>query len=272
MVLPRGLSKPQALVFIVFIWMSAIAITLSWWFVFQVVTLQGPLPFCYEAWPSPTSDRIYFLSVHLLACFTIPVFLITILNGIVWHKVSTRPLISHSPSSSTTPSSVYLLHRKTKYRVLKMLSFLTLAFVLSWLPLYVIMTRIKFFGLPNKTDAPVDHYVFQVLIPIAQLLGSTNSCLNPILYAFLNKKFRTSLNLLVRSCFSRFSKEASSQAHIPLVSPNNAATKRTQRAVNGGHQAVVHTTVEITRRKIKSSSVSSTNTVQTHTEFICTNL
>lgn len=182
----RCLSKSKALAIIVLIWTAAIAIPIPWWFVFQLVSLPGPVPLCYEAWSNPISDRIYFLSVHFLGCFSIP--LIIILNGIVWHNVNTRPIIPNNWSVPTTLNSVQLVHETTKVRVLRKLSVLTLALFLSWLPFYVVMTRLKFFGHSNKIESPVNHYVFQVImIPIAQLLGSTNSCLNPGLYAFLKE-------------------------------------------------------------------------------------
>lgn len=35
--------------------------------------------------------------------------------------------------------------------------------------------------------------------PIAQWLGSSNSCINPILYAFFNKKYRRGFAAIIRS-------------------------------------------------------------------------
>lgn len=41
--------------------------------------------------------------------------------------------------------------------------------------------------------------VITLMIPIAQWLGSSNSCINPILYAFFNNKFRRGFVAIVRS-------------------------------------------------------------------------
>lgn len=40
---------------------------------------------------------------------------------------------------------------------------------------------------------------FQVGTPIAQWLGSSNSCINPILYAFFNNKYRRGFIAIIRS-------------------------------------------------------------------------
>jgi hypothetical protein len=41
--------------------------------------------------------------------------------------------------------------------------------------------------------------LLQVATPIAQWLGSSNSCINPILYAFFNKKYRKGFVAIIRS-------------------------------------------------------------------------
>lgn len=39
----------------------------------------------------------------------------------------------------------------------------------------------------------------QIVTPIAQWLGSSNSCINPCLYAFFNKKYRRGFAAIIRS-------------------------------------------------------------------------
>lgn len=38
------------------------------------------------------------------------------------------------------------------------------------------------------------------VLPVAQWLGAANSCINPILYAFMNRKFRAGFWHLFRTC------------------------------------------------------------------------
>jgi len=87
------------------------------------------------------------------------------------------------------------MHKKARHGVLKMLGVVTLAFLISWLPLYVIVMRMKF-------GESISDYEFNLLnfsMPFAQWLGSTNSCINPVLYAFLNNKFREMFKSLLPS-------------------------------------------------------------------------
>lgn len=59
-------------------------------------------------------------------------------------------------------------------------------FALSWLPLYVIQIYVKFFKVTESAGRIIGN-----VVPIAQWLGTgLNSCINPLIYSFLNMKFR----------------------------------------------------------------------------------
>lgn len=76
---------------------------------------------------------------------------------------------------------------RSKMKVIKMLLLVVVLFAMSWLPLYAILTRVKFGPPPSDWE----DQLIRTIIPMAQCLGSSNSCINPILYAFFNKKYRT---------------------------------------------------------------------------------
>lgn len=72
-----------------------------------------------------------------------------------------------------------------------------ITFALSWLPLYTIFCVVKFWDYllyDEKTQSIVN-----LILPVAQWLGASNSCINPIVYAYMNRKFR--LSFLVNFTF-----------------------------------------------------------------------
>lgn len=73
-----------------------------------------------------------------------------------------------------------------------MLLVVVLMFALSWLPLYVIFSRIKFGG--SLSDLEVE--IIDIGAPLAQWLANGVSALNPLIYAFLNVKFRRAFTSL----------------------------------------------------------------------------
>lgn len=79
---------------------------------------------------------------------------------------------------------------------MKMLFVVVIIFMLSWLPLYAIFIRIK---LGNEKIDEWEDCLLGYVTPMAQWLGSSNSCINPILYAFFNEKYRRGFRAIFES-------------------------------------------------------------------------
>ncbi|XP_013102044.1 neuropeptide SIFamide receptor isoform X2 [Stomoxys calcitrans] len=198
----RQLSKSRARFMILCIWIIAFGTTIPWALYFDLVPAAEAFPaapdmyLCQEVWPPGTSGNLYFLLAHLLACYVLPMVLITLCYVLIWIKVSTRSI-----PGDTKDAQMDRMQQKSKVKVIKMLVAVVILFVLSWLPLYVIFARIKFGGEISMEESEILNKV----TPFAQWLGSSNSCINPILYAFFNKKYRRGFAAIIksRSCCGR---------------------------------------------------------------------
>lgn len=77
-----------------------------------------------------------------------------------------------------------------------MLVVVVIIFMLSWLPLYAIFIRIK---LGNEQMEPWEGVLLAYATPVAQWLGASNSCINPVLYAYFNQKYRRGFRAIIKS-------------------------------------------------------------------------
>uniref|UniRef100_A0A1A9WY07 G-protein coupled receptors family 1 profile domain-containing protein n=1 Tax=Glossina brevipalpis TaxID=37001 RepID=A0A1A9WY07_9MUSC len=179
----RQLSKSRARFMILCIWIIAFGSTIPWALYFDLVPTAEAYPLapdmylCQEVWPPGTNGNLYFLLAHLLACYVLPMFLITLCYVLIWIKVSTRSI-----PGDTKDAQMDRMQQKSKVKVVKMLVAVVILFI-----------SIEESEILNKVT------------PFAQWLGSSNSCINPILYAFFNKKYRRGFAAIIksRSCCGR---------------------------------------------------------------------
>lgn len=175
------------------IWIIALGSTIPWALFFDLVEAFEDVPdikICVEVWPPGTNGTLYFILANLIACYILPMLLISLCYFLIWMKVWRRSI-----PGDTKDAQMDRMQQKSKVKVVKMLVAVVILFVLSWLPLYVIFARIKF-GPPMTSE---EEEIFQIATPIAQWLGSSNSCINPVLYAFFNKKYRRGFAAIVKS-------------------------------------------------------------------------
>ncbi|XP_054726758.1 neuropeptide SIFamide receptor [Anastrepha obliqua] len=198
----KQMTKSRARFMILCIWLIALGSTIPWVLFFELVPAAESFPaapnlyLCQEVWPPGTNGNLYFLLAHLVACYLLPMSLITLCYVLIWIKVSTRSIPGDSKDAQMDR-----MQQKSKVKVIKMLVAVVILFILSWLPLYVIFARIKFGGEISVEESEILNKV----TPFAQWLGSSNSCINPILYAFFNKKYRRGFAAIMqsRSCCGR---------------------------------------------------------------------
>jgi hypothetical protein len=105
----------------------------------------------------------------------------------VWYRRIPCETTSSPQLKDQHPSTMSQLHR-SKVRALRMLLAVVTAFALAWLPLYLTFGILKL-GPAKLSDEQSEFW--DIIVPIVQWLGSSNSCVNPILYHFLDPRFRS---------------------------------------------------------------------------------
>ena len=149
---------------------------------------------CGQFWPFEDLERGFFLGAIFLTCYTLPLILISVCYLLIGCKVWHR----NAPGVNSSNNVIY----RSKVKALKMLIVVVVLFSLSWLPLYAVHLRI-YFGKPMVGETMEFTIVSHVVVPIVQWLGSSNSCVNPVIYCFFSKKFRHGFKRLVKCASGR---------------------------------------------------------------------
>ncbi|XP_073972948.1 neuropeptide SIFamide receptor-like [Rhodnius prolixus] len=187
------ITTRRARLMILVIWVVALTTTIPWALFFDLVVIFTDNPevkVCSEVWPEYLNGSLYFLIANLLFCYILPMILISMCYVLIWIKVCKR----HIPSDSKD-AQMERMQQKSKVKVVKMLVVVVILFVLSWLPLYLIFARIKLGGEISGWEEDM----LPMATPVAQWLGASNSCINPILYAFFNNKYRRGFAAILKS-------------------------------------------------------------------------
>lgn len=183
----RQISLRACRVVIGLIWVFSLTITLPWTFFFRLMPMltdsETTLQVCREDWPTESMGVLYFVVANLVICYLLPLCVITLCYIFIWLKVWRR-----RPLGEAHDFGVENIIQRSKVKVAKMLLVVVVVFAISWLPLYAIFARLKI-GEP-LADGSLEQSLIEVAAPVAQWLGASNSCINPILYAFFNSKFR----------------------------------------------------------------------------------
>ena len=183
----RRVSNTQtALKLIIVIWIVSMAI-MSPLLVMKkvdVITLipGEPLYLCNEVWPSNIHRQIYDV-IQFVFVYVTPGFAICCCYGLIGRELFREDKNLHR-SESATSQGVGRTVMNSRKRVAKMLVVLAALFAFCWLPYYIVSLYLDFHG----NEEP-----FLVILPFTILLGHANSAINPILYFYSSKSFRTYL-------------------------------------------------------------------------------
>ncbi|KAL3877071.1 hypothetical protein ACJMK2_034828 [Sinanodonta woodiana] len=122
--------------------------------------------------------------------YVLPLALVCLLYGLMLKRL----LYGIVPGGSQRAESI-----RSKKRVTKMIVIVVVIFALCWLPIQIIFI-LQAFG-PYSTEIPTVAAQFA-----ANCLAYMNSCVNPILYAFLSENFRRSFKKLLCCSTGQYTK------------------------------------------------------------------
>ena len=152
---------------------------------------------CTADWSANKDYRkIYTIGVVFLTCYLMPLIFIAIFCVLIAVRVWKRNVRGMRGTRAQVN-----IHR-VKIRIMRMLVAVFVTFAVSWLPLYSIELRTILGPLPGRAEK---NLLRTYLVPMAQWLGASNSCVNPFIYCYFSDNFRRSIIAVVhsRSCCSK---------------------------------------------------------------------
>lgn len=182
----RFITPPRAKKIVVFIWFVSPFLLLPSLLHHEAVSkiYDGKKAImCVESWS--TVKALHSYQMYRVSCY----FLFLLQISIVYFLIGRRLYTRQQPGEQTSQSRAKDLLNKRK--IIKMLFLVVALFALCWLP-YIINKLLNIFP-PRPDYVPPDLFVF-----VGNFLGLLNSVANPLVYAVLNKTFRTAFKNALR--------------------------------------------------------------------------
>lgn len=164
---------------------------------YNVLTLpfqnfSTPLPIndnfiCMEQWPSVKERRAYFTSLLVFQYF-LPLVLIMVCYLHVYLRLRRRKDMVDRGRNTAQKKN------KGSTRINAMLVAIVVAFALSWLPLNVFNTV---FDWHHELIPSCSH---DIIFSLCHLTAMISTCVNPIIYGFLNSNFQKQLKSTLLRC------------------------------------------------------------------------
>ena len=146
------------------------------------------IPLCNQNWPNFDLQRSYFVVCLFLVCYSIPLTIIVI----CYMSITIRVWRRRAPGIANNSGII----QKSKVKVIKMFAIVVSLFAFSWLPLYALFFKLYFS--PPAYGSPEFDIIFNIMVPVFQWLGLSNSSINPLVYCKFSKKYRHGFKTLVK--------------------------------------------------------------------------
>ncbi|XP_077978928.1 G-protein coupled receptor 54-like [Glandiceps talaboti] len=162
------------------VWVASLlsCIPVAWYRQLQYMEWYGLRPFCIEAWPSAQWNIGWYLYMFL-AAYLAPLLIISVCMAMIL-----RLVWNSSTLFKTTQSKAQRARQRQKIRKTRMVCVVILIFAVCWLPVHIMNILVI---VANISPDNLTIYAFQLF---GNCLSYANSCVNPIVYAFMSENFR----------------------------------------------------------------------------------
>ncbi|XP_052268441.1 prolactin-releasing peptide receptor-like [Dreissena polymorpha] len=184
--LKAGFSKCNAVLCLLFVWVTAIASSIPEAYFHRVVMKSNNelIPFCKTVWPSDKFGRYYYLYL-LCVQYAVPILMI----NYAYTRISFKIWGTEAPGDTLDRDNV---RQRTRKKVVKMLIIVVILFVVCWMPLQI-------YNIVSEWKPEINDYEYMnVLWLCFNWLAMSNSCYNPFIYGLLNEKFKREFRILLR--------------------------------------------------------------------------
>lgn len=180
---------------------------------FQNLSLPLPVSdhlICMEKWPSNSIRQTYTTSLIVFQYF-LPILLIMVCYLHIYFRLKRRKEMVERSGNNTQKKN------KGATRINIMLTAIVVAFALSWLPLNIFNTVFDW----NHEALPTCGH--DVIFSFCHLTAMASTCVNPIIYGFLNSNFQKQLKSTILQC--RCWAVTERYENVPLSTVSTEVTK-----------------------------------------------
>ncbi|CAH1794468.1 unnamed protein product [Owenia fusiformis] len=189
--LRQRMSTSQAFIIIILIWISAIAISLPTAILsrtHQALDYNGVMrDYCTEKWDPPSRAVNYTMTILTLQYFvpvSVLIFTYIWIGVVIWAK---KP-----PGEAENNRDQRMAASKRK--MIKMMITVVIIYAICWLPLHTITIL-------GDLQPSIWHNQYMNVVWIcSHWFAMSNSCYNPLVYCWMNAKYRNGFKHVFRKC------------------------------------------------------------------------
>ena len=159
----------------------------------------GEYRICRESWPNPNYSLMYSWTM-LIMYFLLPVLLTLIMYFRIIRKLHTTRLMFGKQNSALGEHST-TRRIKDNRRIMAILISVLILFVMLVLPNKLVWILLDYFSVHNLSKG-----TYRIMNLFGMIPYSFHVCVNPIIYSFVDSKFRTKM---INMCCMRYTRKVS---------------------------------------------------------------